>query len=386
MKRRTFLAGASAVVGSANLPKAWGLPSLYVVFAGSREPATATATKAPGIYSAILDASTGTCSAPRHVSDLPFPTSFAVSANSRYLYSTSEVGNDGKSDGGLAAFKIDHRTGGLTLLNQVPSGGGGPTFLKLDHTGRWALVADFGAARTNAFQILPDGRLGEQTASMQQEGSGPKPRQEKAHAHCVTFSPDNRFVLAADFGADKICVYRLDATKGTLTPSATPFVQVPAGTGPRQIVFHPNGRFAYLLSELIAMVRVYSWSAKDGVLTEIQTVNPVPSDVTGNLSGAAVMIGRDGRFLYTTTRKNSSIEMYSIDGTSGMLTAGPIVPVGGKSPWNAAIDPTGRFMLTANYESNDLSFFRIDPTSGDLSLLSSTLELPMAVNGIFVPA
>ena len=48
-------------------------------------------------------------------------------------------------------------------------------------------------------------------------------RQGGPRAHSINPSPDNRYVVAADLGLDKLLVYRFDPLTGTLTPNEPPF-------------------------------------------------------------------------------------------------------------------------------------------------------------------
>ena len=379
INRRSFLTGATALAAASHMPKAWASPSRSLVFLGTR-------TNAPGkgIYSCFFNAKTGTCTSVSLAAEMAAPTAFALSANKRYMYSVSEVGNDGKTDGSISAFAIDHRLGALTLLNKVSSGGGGPTYLALDRTGKTALVGCFGSGRTNAFRVLPDGKLGEQTASMTDSGTGPTPRQSAPHVHCTIFSPDNRSVLAADFGADRIFIFQFDSAAGTLTPHDPPFFQSPAGSGPRQIVFHPNGKFAYLMSELVGRVTVFAWGAKEGTLTEVQTISCLPTESSGDRSGAGLAIRHDGRFLYTTTRSDNSIEVFTIDPTRGTLVIGQRVVSDGKLPWSCALDAGGRHLITTNLSSNSASIYDIDSTTGNLKPVGSIPDVPSPVCALFV--
>jgi 6-phosphogluconolactonase len=346
-----------------------------------------TRTNAPGkgIYSCFFDLATAKCTPPKLAADTAMPTAFALSRDRRILYSVSEVGNDGKSDGSLAAWSSDRSAGVLTLLNRVPAGGGGPTTLALDATGRTVLVGSFGNGRTNAFRVLAGGKLGEQTASIQNSGSGPTPRQASPHVHCVVFSPDNRFVLAADFGADKIFLFRFDPAGGTLQPHQPAFAQVPAGSGPRQIVFHPNASFAYLLSELTGSITVFAWTGKDATLHELQTISCFPAETTGDRSGAGLAIHPSGKFLFTTTRTDSSIEVFAIDAASGTLALTQRVDAGGKLPWNCALDPAGRYLVSTNTTANAASIFSIDAARGNLTLLTTVADVPSPVSALFVP-
>lgn len=382
MNRRHFLIGASALTAASSIRQAWAAQSRSLVLLGTR-------TNAPGkgIYSCFFDAKTGRCSPVSLAAELASPTAFTLSANGRILYSVSELGNDGKSDGSISAFAIDHGSGGLTLLNRVSSGGGGPTYLSLDRTGQALLAACYGVGRANAFRVLPDGKLGDQTASMADYGTGPTPRQSAPHVHCTVFSPGNRFVLAADLGADRIFIFRFDSVAGTLTAHEPPFHQSPAGTGPRQIVFHPNGRFAYLMSELVGTVTVFAWSEKDGMLTEVQTISCFPAEVTsGDRSGAGLVMRHDGRFLYTTTRTDSSIEVFSIDPAKGKLAAEQRVASGGKLPWSCALDPDSSHLIATNMSSNSASIFGIDSDTGNLKPVGSIPDVPSPVCALVVSA
>ena len=381
MHRRSFLTGGCAAIAASGLGAAPASPSRLLVFLGTRSRGNGQ-----GIYSCFFDSEKGTCSSVSLASDLELPTAFAVSADARYLYSVSELGNDGKSDGSLAAFAIDSRSGSLNLLNLVPSGGGGPTYITLDGTGKTALVATFGSGRTNAFRLLPDGRLGEPTASMAHSGSGPHRRQLVPHAHAVALSPDNRFALAPDLGADRVFVFRFEAATGALSPNDPPFVQLPAGSGPRQIAFHPSGRFVYLMNELVARIAVFAWDARKGFLSEIQTVSSLAADDPSEPSGAGVAMHRSGRFLYTTTRNDNTVVLFAIDRTEGTLVARQRASSRGKAPWSCTIDPIGRHLLVTNQASDSVAVFRIKLGTGDLRPIGPLLSVPMPVAAVFVPA
>jgi 6-phosphogluconolactonase len=377
MNRRSFLIGASALASLSLVPRAWASSSRYIVFFGSR-----TQQKGQGIFSCFFDAKTGQSSAVELASEMEFPTAFAVSANKRVLYSTIETGNDGKSNGMLASFSIDHNTGKLMLMNRISAGGGGPTSICLDATGRNALVANFGAGSTNVFRVLPDGRLGEQTASAVHSGTGPKPRQSAPHAHQVVLSPDNRFLISPDLGADRVFISEFDAVSGGLVANKPAYYQMPAGSGPRQVVFHPNGKYLYLMNELTAKMTVFSWNSSGGNLTEIQTV----AAGAENASGGAIAISTDGRYLYSNTRIDNSVEVFTIDRKSGKLSEPKRVASGGKTPWGIALDPGGDHLLVMNMDSNSISTFRIDRRTGSLALAGPDFSVPTPVSGIFVPA
>jgi 6-phosphogluconolactonase len=272
----------------------------------------------------------------------------------------------------------------LTLLNQVSSGGGGPTYIVLDKTGRTLVAANFGSGRTTAVRVLLTGKLGEQTASMNETGSGPHRRQASAHAHAVLRSPDNRFMLVPDFGADKVYVFRFNAVTGTLTTNDPPMVSLPPGSGPRQMAFHISGKYVYLLNELSANITVYAWHPREGTLSEIQTLSALASPAKGEPSAAGIVMHPNGRFLLTTTRSDNAVESFAIDEASGKLTMRDHVPSGGDQPWSCALGPTGSHLAVTNFGSNSVSIFRIDAAKGTMKLTGEPLSAPSPVCAAFV--
>src|SRR5207249_705772 len=173
-----------------------------------------------------------------------------------------------------------------------------------------------------AFRVEADGRLSESTAQIQHSGSGPDAsRQRGPHAHATVLSQDNRFVFVPDLGLDKILTYRLDPSHATLIAHNPPFVTVAPGSGPRHFVFHPRGKFAYSVNEMKSSVTAFSYDAKKGALTNLQTVGNLPDDFTGVDNSAEIDVDAAGKFLYASNRGHDSITVFKIDSGKGTLTA-----------------------------------------------------------------
>src|SRR6266849_5431705 len=200
-----------------------------------------TKTNSKGIYALHFDTATGQLSAIGVAAETPDPSWVVVHANGKYAYAANEAGKAST----VSAFAVDAKSGKLTLLNQMPALGEDPCYLSFDKTGKYLFVANYSSGNVVAFPILADGRLGEHTALVKDQGAtGPnKERQEAPHAHWIEVSSDNRFAFVADLGLDEVLMYRLDATSGTLIPNEPAFARLKAGFGPRHLAFHPNGRF-----------------------------------------------------------------------------------------------------------------------------------------------
>ena len=309
------------------------------------------------------------------------PSFLAVHPNQRFLYAVNEISRyQGENAGSVSAFAIDRATGTLTLLNRVSSRGGGPCHLSIDRSGKWLFVANYGGGSVAAFPVQNDGKLGEASAFFQHAGSSVNTaRQSGPHGHAVVVSPDNRFVLAADLGLDRVFAYRLDPKAGGLVPGSPPFSVVPPGSGPRHLEIRPDGKFAYVLNEMLSSVGAYRYHAGRGTLDPVQTVSTLPDGFTPENSGAEIAVHRSGKFLYTSNRGHDSIAVFRVDGAKGTLTSGGHVPTQGKTPRNFAIDPTGRFLLAANQNSGTVVVFGIDPQTGALTPTGTVLEVPSPV-------
>ena len=377
-----FFVAAILAFSPASLPQK--SDSYYLVYVGTYT----TKQTSKGIYAYNFNATTGQLSSIGLAAESTDPSFVAVHPNGKFLYAVNEVGDfNGMKSGAVSAFAIDPKSGALKLLNQVSTHGAGPCFVSLDKTGRFVLVANYDGGSVATFAIQEDGSLSLVKGFVQHSGSGvDKERQEGPHAHWIGVSPDNRFALAADLGLDDVLVYKLDDVRGGLTPNTPPFAEVKPGSGPRHLVFHPTGKFAYLVSEMSSTVTAFAYSAQKGSLSALQTLPMLPKDYSGVREAAEIAVHPSGKFLYASNRGTAnSIVAYKIDAVKGTLTAAGTFSTKGMIPRNFAIDPTGQFLLAANEDSGNIVIFRIDATTGALTPTDQVEQVPAPVCITFGP-
>ena len=336
--------------------------------------------KSKGIYAWRFQASTGKLTPIGLVGETASPSFLAVHPNHKFLYAVNEVSRfEGKRSGSVTAFAMDTKTGQLKLLNTVSSGGDGPCHLVVDPSGKWLTVANYGGGSTAEFPIKADGSLGEASTFLQHAGSSAnKQRQSGPHAHETVLSPDGKSIFVADLGLDQIFSYKI----GGLTPNDPPFTKVAPGSGPRHLAFTPNGKFAYVLTEMTANVVSFKHTA--GKLEEIQSLPVV--EPTPGMSGAEIAVHPNGKFVYASIRGVDIIAVFAIDSAKGTLTPVERVPSGGKTPRNFQIDPTGNYLLAAHQDSDNITVFKIDTKTGKLTATNDVVEAFAPVCVVFVPA
>jgi len=384
------------IVCVAGLAAGLALHSPACVAAASRQGemlvyfGTYTGKKSKGIYVSRFDAGTGKLAAPELAAEIASPSFLAAHPKGRFLYAVNEVGNfEGKKSGAVSAFAIDAATGRLSLLNQQPSVGSGPCHLIMDKAGRNVLIANYGGGSVASLPVQRDGSLKPASSFVQHTGSSVnKGRQEAPHAHGIYLDPAGRFAFVPDLGLDKVLVYRFDAGQGTLTANDPPSAPVAPGSGPRHFAFHPKGRFAYVINEMVCTVTAFACDSKRGSLTEIQTLSTLPAgeSVKPGYSTAELFTHPSGKFLYGSNRGHDTIVVYAIDQKSGRLTLVEHVSTQGKIPRSFGIDPAGRWLLAANQNSDSVAVFRIDAKTGRLTPTGQTIEVGAPVSVTFVPA
>jgi 6-phosphogluconolactonase len=347
----------------------------YLVYFG-----TYTRGASKGIYAYRFQPATGTLTSIGLVAETPNPAFLVAHPNGRFLYTANE-----QAAGAVSAFAIDRATGKLTLLNQMSSRGDGPCHVSLDRTGRFLFVANYGSGSIAVLPVQPDGRLGEATSFAQHKGSSVNPeRQTGPHAHFISPSPDNRFVLTADLGLDQVLEYRFDASKGTLTPSSPLFASLRPGSGPRHLAFHPAANYVYVNGEMSSTLSAFAYDPATGVMKERQTLSTLPAGFSGTSSTAEVQVDRAGRFVYVSNRGDDSIAIFAIDPATGALTAAGHTSTNGKTPRYFALDPSGGFLFAGNQDSDTVAVFRVDAKSGALASAQTLRDVPVPVSIVFV--
>ena len=309
------------------------------------------------------------------------PSYLAIHPSRRYLYAVNEYKEfEGRASGAISAFALDPDSGKLTFINQKPTGGTDPCHLSVTKSGYCVLVANFASGSLCVLPIRPDGSLGDDGDFVQHQGSSIDPkRQVGPHAHAVTLDILERFAFVPDLGIDKVMIYELDAARAKVKPNRTPWAAVRPGAGPRQLVMHPGGRFAYLINELNSTMTAFRYDGKQGTLEEMQTLSTLPEDFRGSSTCAEVQITPGGDLLYGSNRGHNSLVIYAIDPVHGTLRLLGHVNSRGSIPRNFTIDPSGNWVLVANQDSDNLAVFRIDYSNGGLIPTGDPIEVPTPV-------
>jgi 6-phosphogluconolactonase len=336
-----------------------------------------------GIFVARLNEATGTLTPPALAAEVERPTWLLPDPRRGRIFTVSETGNAGERQGQVQSFAVG-AAGALKPIGRAGSGGAGPTHLAYDRRSATVFVANYGSGHVGAVAVGGDGSLAPAGSTAAHGGSGPHRRQQGPHAHAVVMDPTGHFVLSPDLGADKVFIHRIGAS-GAFAPGEPAAAALPAGSGPRHMVFSHSGRFAFVITELSAEIYSFRWDARAGRLSEAGRVALDKPDFTGAHSAAEIALSEDGRFLYASNRAANALQVYAVDERRGSLAEVQRVASGGLNPWSFGIAPGGRWMLVANQGSNSLALFAVDHRTGRLTPTSAGLTVPKPVAIAFMP-
>ncbi len=314
--------------------------------------------KASGIYTCRLDMSTGIMTVVDSVGGIANPSFLTVSPDKKYLYAVAE--NGGKPEqpfGSVVAFKITEG-GKLMKINEVSSYGAAPCHVSTDQAGKSVYVANYSTGNVVSYKVKPDGGLTDSMATHQHVG------ESHAWAHQFIQSPDGKYLLSCDKGADKIYVYKYDEN-AKIAPLSNSTIDLPKGAGPRHLAFNPmNPNLLYVINEVNNTISSVTFGEKS---TINETVSTLPTDFSGQNTTAEIAVHPKGKFVYGSNRGHNSIVSYQVNETTGKLTLLEHTPTQGLAPRNFMITADGSLLLVANQNSNNVVAFFIDPMTGKLT-------------------
>lgn len=331
---------------------------------------TYTKGNSEGIYKFSLDTEAKKLSEVTTAAKLDNPTYLTVTEDNQYLYAVVKQGDNG----GLASFQINQETGNLEALNAVVTPGSPPCHVSVSSDRRVVFSSNYHKGTVESYLTnVESGSLNPALSIMQLEGSGPHERQEKPHTHYAGPTPDKKYVIAVDLGIDQVITYKVE--DGNLSEANR--LTVNPGSGPRHIAFHPNGKTAYVMTEISSEVIVLNY--QDGAFEPVQYISTIPEDFTANNQGSAIHISADGRYVYAGNRGHDSIAVFSVNEETGELSLVEITSTEGNWPRDFVLDPSETFVVASNEHSGNLVLYARDIETGKLTVLQSDVLVPEPV-------
>lgn len=326
-----------------------------------------------GLYQLQVNAD-GTLT-PVKVLQMKSPSWVVKSKDGRFAYTTNE-----ENEGAVTALSVQN--GKVEVLNTVNSHGGHPTHASISLDGKFLFVSNYsafdkGRGGVAVLPILPNGHLGEMVQNIVfAEGSGHvKGRQDSGHAHSTTFSPDGKYLYASDLGNDKVYAFRYNPSKPQpLEADKSRDVSFKHGSGPRHMVFSPNGKQAYITAEMQS--EIVTFNVQDGHLKKVAELKLVHEDKTPEFKSASgIILSPNGKYVIAANRgADNKLLVFKIQ-QNGLLGQPQVYKANGIEPRAFAFDESGKYLYVTNVYSNNISLFRFDTKNGSLKPLGDAAKI-----------
>jgi len=272
------------------------------------------------------------------------------------------------SRGSVLLLQIDTSNGMVKAADETPQvPGTSPHGLALLPSKKFLYVANSQANTISIFSVGSNGTLS-LTGTPINAGSGPA---------AAIIDPSGRYLLVTNSFSNDISVFSIDSSSGALTEvSGSPFF---ANNNPSEMLFVSTGNFLYVTNPSNGLVTAFTFDSASGALHQLST-SPYAAD-----SGAsALAIDGSQKFLYVanTTAVNpgqvnhGNISAFNIDAATGAITpvtGSPFTSKVGDGPATISVTPDNRFLFaTTAGSSYSIWCFTIDATSGQLTATSGS--------------
>ncbi len=310
-----------------------------------------------GLYIVDVDFSKGTFTSVSENDAGNNPSYFCISKKYSIIYAVNEVGRmNGERAGGVTALRLDIKNGTAHKIKDLAVPNGGPCYISLTPDEKFLLVANYGGGSVAVVRLDSEGLPYEVSDTIIFKGG----EGAKSHAHMIAPGPGGKKIYLTDLGLDRVAIYDFNTMSGQLVN--TGYAPLAKGSGPRHFAFGKDGSKMYVINELGSTMTVFDVT-DSGDLKEIQTISTLPEGFSGKSFCADIHLSKDGRFIYGSNRGHNSIVTFRI-GKDGKVTVAGYTPCGGEWPRNFVIDPSGKYLLVGNQNSNDISVFKLNIKTG----------------------
>lgn len=222
----------------------------------------------------------------------------------------------------LYMLKADGEELSLIDRSVVPAAGD-ICHVDISHDGRRAVTTDFRDGAIHIADLDGEGRI-KGIRRVPLRGCSVSYRQERTHPHSCFFSPDDRYLLASDLGANRVYAVSNDED-----PKIVGEWCGREGIGQRHVAF--LGDTVYSLAEITGDIGILKLK-EDGSFIEISlkpymkgyipdySAEPVGKVVLPKnyLGSADIVVSEDGSLLFASYRQTKKLAVHAIDMSGGI--------------------------------------------------------------------
>jgi len=266
---------------------------------------------------------------------------YAVHEVSRYL---NIVG------GAVSRWTMERQ--GLVRHEWVHVKGTGPAHLLVDHEQSMAYTANYAGGSFSAIH-MEGMRLGN-ISYYETFGKGCR---DQSHPHETITWGD--LVWVVDLGCDMVWHYKKVGTGLVKTNSTS----VGYGRGPRHLILHKERNLALLVCEVQNFLQVYS---VDNVTGNLEKKQEVHLSTVANNTGAEILIHPNGKWIYVSSRGVGMVILFQLD-ANNKISKVEEFRLAGTWPRHMALHPKRNLLVVADQMGDKLQLVKLDGATGKMT-------------------
>lgn len=291
-----------------------------------------------------------------------------ISHNRKFLYSITDFG--------VVSYKIEN-DGKLTCLGNATINGMRGCYLSTDYSDKFLFVAGYHDGKITVLKLNEDGSAGEICDELFHKGWGNiAERNFRPHVSCVKMTRDNNFLCVADLGMDYVDIYTVDKNTGKL--KLADIIHSDQESGPRHIKFSKDGKYMYVVHEILNTIDVYKYSLNDNGTPDFEKIQTVPTMNDYHAIGSAASalnISEDFKYLLSTNSGDNSVVLFGINQETGELSKKFCLPISGDYPKDACLFPDNNHLVSLNHESDTMTFFKVDMDKNVITMCQREIKV-----------
>lgn len=299
--------------------------------------------------------------------DLENPSFLTLDNTKKFLYAIHGDFGD------ITAFKI-LEDGKLKKLNSITLDAKNPVHVIMSANNRFLVIPFLQTG--DVVTVERDVKTGELIKVASRKIVKGITENDVSHPHMICFDQTGKRILVPcqgrEAGVSKVVVFDFDPETGELTQVFERKTRL--GAEARHVAMHPNGKFAYLVSEKDSTIGYYAYDEVNGTAIPMQILSTMPDTKTGDCWASGVAMDNDGKYVYVSNRSDNSVTWYSIDQKTGYLTLVDNVSCMGHHPRFIVFGPTSRHLYIANKNTHTIYRYTKgdDGTLTDPTLMAET--------------
>lgn len=349
-----------------------------MIYAGCYTPALGTDSEMEKRGIEILEWNSDHMLHKRAVAESSNPSWLITNGRKQIVYAANEEG-----EGGVTGF-VRTKEGLLTEQSSIRFPGRASCHLCLSPDENYLFVADYSSGDLTVLDCR-GGKLNV-VQRIEYSGKGSHPvRQAAPHIHSSWLLPswagqENSAydeLLVADLGTDRLYRYLIGGELPLTPHPVQPWIQLPAGSGPRHVAFHLKARAAYVTAELSNQVFLITFDAEN--MGHVQGAWQLTEEKDTESLASHLELWPEKKMLYAAVRGADKLVWFLADEDTGELTYRGSCGSGGAYPRHFKVDRERSCLLVANQHSGSLSILKINAEGDILPHPIQQLKIPNVV-------